>query len=240
MMRRIGRFVLRAGAACAAAALSGTVALAQGCADVALVLAVDGSSSVDDGEYRLQQQAISAALRNADVLDAMEAAGSVAVAVVFWGDPDRPTEQTEPVVIEGAEDAERLARVVERLPRLVFGNTGLNTGLQAAIDRLDAMGCAHRRVINVSGDGRGTILSRLRRPYPRLEAVRAQAEAAGITINALTISNEEEDLAEYYRTRVITGDGAFVMDVDTHADYAAALRRKLIREIAPIVVGSAE
>jgi hypothetical protein len=70
--------------------------------------------------------------------------------------------------------------------------------------------------------------------------VRAQAEAAGITINALTISDEERDLAEYYRTEVITGDGAFVMDIDTHADYAVALRRKLIREVAPLVVGSAD
>jgi hypothetical protein len=211
---------------------------AQACVDVALVLAVDSSSSVDNNEYSLQQRGISAALRNPDVLDAIKAAGSVSVAVVFWGDPDGPIQQTDPVLVEGAEDAERLARMVEHLPRLVFGNTGLVTGLLAAIERLDAIGCAHRQIINVSGDGRGTIRTRLKRPHPPLEDVRAQAEALAITINALTVSNEEKNLAEYYRTHVIIGEGAFVMDIKSHADYARALRQKLIREIAPLTLSS--
>ena len=158
--------------------------------------------------------------------------------MVVWGDPDRSVQQTDPVLVNGADDAERLARTVEARPRMVFGGTGLNTGLHAALERLDAMGCAHRRIINVSGDGRSSILTRLKRPYPPLEKVRAQAEAAGITINALTVSNEERDLAEYYQTHVITGDGAFVMDIRTHGDYALALRRKLIREIAPLSLSS--
>jgi Protein of unknown function (DUF1194) len=66
------------------------------------------------------------------------------------------------------------------------------------------MGCAHRSVINVSGDGKGTILSRRKVRPPRLEEVRAMAAVEGITINALVVSNEEPDLADYYKSNVVT------------------------------------
>jgi len=242
-MASLRRFAaLRLVAMCASAAtlvsLAPAKAFPQPCVDVALVLAVDGSSSIDATEYRFQQQAISASLRDPEVLDAMATAGTVSAAVVFWGDPNRPIQETETVVIATAADAERLARVVESLPRQVLGNTGLSTGLAAALDKLGTMGCAHRFVINVSGDGKGTVLSRQKTPSPWLEEVRARAEAEGVTINALAVSNEETDIAEYYERKVITGPGAFVMDVQTFDDYAAALRRKLIREIAPMVVSS--
>ena len=215
-------------------------ALSQPCIDVALVLAVDGSSSIDATEYRFQQQAISASLRDPEVLGAMASAGTVAVGVVFWGDPNRPTQETETVVIAGALDAERLARTVEILPRQVLGNTGLSTGLAAALDKLETMGCAHRLVINISGDGKGTILPRQKGPTPRLKDVRARAAAKGVMINALTVSDEEKDLATYYEQKVITGEGAFVMDIKSYNDYAQALRRKLVREIAPNSVSSTQ
>ncbi|MCB1468866.1 MAG: DUF1194 domain-containing protein [Rhizobiaceae bacterium] len=211
-------------------------AQSQSCVDLALVLAVDGSSSIDAAEYRFQQQAISASLRDPEVLDVMASAGTVAIAVVFWGDPNRPIQESETVVIDDPADAERLAGIVEGLPRQVLGNTGLSTGLAAALDKLETMGCARRSVINVSGDGKGTILSRQKGPSPRLEEVRARADTAGVTINALAVSNEEPDLGAYYEQKVITGPGAFVMDIKTYDDYALALRRKLIREIAPMVV----
>ena len=45
------------------------------CVDVALVLAVDGSGSVDNGEYQFQQQAIARSFRDPEVLAALRRRG---------------------------------------------------------------------------------------------------------------------------------------------------------------------
>jgi hypothetical protein len=212
---------------------------ALACVDVGLVLAVDGSSSIDADEFMLQQQAIAASLRDAEVRRAMKQAGTVSLAVVFWGDPGRAVQEAGPVVISDDAAAERLARMVEAMPRRVRGNTGLSTGLDAALAKLHHMGCAHRAVINVSGDGRGTVIARRHTRSPSLPEVRAHAAAAGVTINALVVSNEERDLRQYFEQQVITGPGAFVMEVGSFEAFAAALRRKLVREISPTAVSHA-
>jgi hypothetical protein len=220
--------------------LAASPVAAQTCNDVALVLAVDGSSSIDAGEYGFQQRAIASALRDPTVLNAMRSAGSVAVAVVFWGDAELPVQETPSVVIRSAADAERLAAIVESMPRKVLGNTGLSAGIAAALGKLETMGCAHRSIINVSGDGKVSIEPRRRKVYPHLPQARSMAEAQGVTINALTISNEVPDLAEYFEKNVITGPGAFVMNVNGYDDFADSLRRKLVREIGPQAISLAQ
>ena len=54
-----------------------------------------------------------------------------------------------------------------------------------------------------------------------------------VTINGLAIIGEEEELAGYYRSEVIGGNGAFMMTAETFNDFPDAIRRKLLREIAP-------
>ena len=218
-----------------AAVLNGT-ALSQPCADVALVLAVDGSSSIDAEEYAYQQKAIAAALRDAEVVRAMKQAGTVSMAVVFWGDPNRPVDEAGPVIIQNADDAERFAQTIESMPRRVRGNTGLSIGLDAALDRLSLMPCAHRSVINVSGDGKGTVLVRRNGDSPNLSDIRSRAAERGVTINALVISKDERNLLQYFEKEVITGPGAFAMEVEDFPAFAGAIRRKLIREITPMTI----
>jgi hypothetical protein len=48
----------------------------------------------------------------------------------------------------------------------------------------------------------------------------------------LAVSDDGGDLASYYAKKVILGSDAFVMDIKNYADYSAALRKKLIRELA--------
>ena len=74
-----------------------------------------------------------------------------------------------------------------------------------------------------------------RRAAPAPQA-RDLAQKLDVEINALAISNEQPDLAQYYTHNVITGPDAFVMDVRDYAGFSEALRRKLIREITPRVV----
>jgi hypothetical protein len=212
------------------------VASRENCVDVALVLAVDGSGSINTEEFHLQRQAIVSALRDPGVLQAIDNAGSVAATVLFWGDPAWPVQETGFVHIEGQQDVEVLVTAIESMPRRVLGNTGLSMGLSAALDRLETVRCAHRSVINVSADGSDTVIPRRKRLAPSLREVRARAEALNVTINALIISSEEHYLKSYFEKQVITGPEAFVMEIGSFSDYAEALRRKLMREIAPVAL----
>ena len=214
------------------AAVAGT-----SCIDVALVLAVDSSASVSPGEYRLQQEGIAAAFRDPSVVDAIRQAGSVAVSVVFWGSEGLPKPQSGWVMINGSQDAEQFARIVESMPRKVTGDTGLGAGLLTSLAKLDSLDvCSIRKIINVSGDGEETRALRGKRRSAPPPQVRDLAESKRVEINALAITNEQKDLPQYYTANVITGPDAFVMQVGTYADFAEALQRKLIREISPRVV----
>ena len=58
-----------------------------------------------------------------------------------------------------------------------------------------------------------------------------RAAAAGITVNGLTILNEDPNLDRYYLSRVIVGADAFVLVADDYEDFGRAIRLKLITEI---------
>lgn len=212
-------------------------ARATQCLDVALVLTVDASASVSRDEFAMQQKGIAAAFRDPAVLDAISTAGRVAVSVIFWGSEGLPKPQSEWVLLESADGAERFARLVESMPREVTGDTGLGAGLMAALQKLESLeNCAFRRVVNVSGDGEETRVFRRMRISPAPSQVKAIAESKNVEINALAIANEEVNLADYYAINVITGPDAFVMQVSSYLDFSYALRKKLIREIGPRVV----
>ena len=74
----------------------------------------------------------------------------------------------------------------------------------------------------------------------------------GITVNALIIGQETvdengqittanlDDLKEYFQERVIRGPGAFIEIAYGFDEYADAMKRKLLREIASFAIGSVE
>ena len=90
-----------------------------------------------------------------------------------------------------------------------------------------------RRVIDVSGDGPNN------NGRPVLHARKAALDD-GLIINGLPLMTRDglsarwylEDLDEYYRNCVIGGPGAFVIPVLRWDEFAAAVRRKLVLEIA--------
>jgi hypothetical protein len=89
-----------------------------------------------------------------------------------------------------------------------------------------------RQVIDISGDGannQGRIVT----------AARDEAVAQGITINGLPLMLKRsdgmwdiEDLDLYFRDCVIGGPGAFMIPVREKAQFAGAIRTKVVREIA--------
>ena len=210
------------------------------CVDVALVLAVDGSDSIDAREHRLQQDAIAGALRDPDVVATFSEVGAVSTAVVFWGDASRPVFRTETVIIRDAADADRLAQIVESQPSQTKGTTGLGAGLAASLETLASMGCAHRSIINVSGDGKETVVPRKRTSSPRPDQVKEKAQSLNVTINGLVVSAAGQEVGDYFREKVITGPGAFVIEIEDFGDYAGALKRKLIREVSNLAISASQ
>jgi hypothetical protein len=203
------------------------------CPDLALVLALDGSGSIDARDYDLQQQGYVAAFTNPVVIDALQSAGVVDVALVLWGDAEMAPQVFSWQRIRDAGDAARFAASIRYLPRIVTGNTGIGRGVETALDLIATHSdCTGRKVINVSGDGRESASPRSRVAMP-LSAARVRANSMGVTINALAITQDQDDLAAWYAARLISGPGAFVMQVAGYDGFGAAIIQKLGREIAP-------
>lgn len=202
------------------------------CADLDLVLAIDASGSINDRDFALQQAGYARAFADPQVQDALTEAGTVDVAVVLWGDEEMTPQVLPWRRVEGPEDAMRLAAAIATMPRRVTGDTGIGSGLWAALDLLEARApCAARQVVNVSGDGKESFGPQPRHHMP-LAFARDRAAALGVTVNGLAITLEGPGLADWYRDRVITGPDAFVMTADSFDAFGAAIIRKLAREIA--------
>lgn len=212
--------------------LIAAVAQSSACVDVALVFAVDGSDSITDEEYGFQERAIASALRDRAVLSVLRDAGVVAVSAVFWGDSAYPVQTTGWFFVDKGIGAEQFARQIESNRRAVSGNTDIGNGIWWALDLFADPGvCPIKSIIDISGDGRET-LGPMRPNLVSLYHARCRAKQMHVTINALVISDDGDDLGGYYAKKVIIGDNAFVMDITNLADFSAAIRKKLIKELS--------
>src|ERR1700738_5099762 len=98
-----------------AAALAGAVGVPRGTfagsdrADVALVLAVDVSGSVDDHRFKLQREGIAAALESEEVATAVSIGvnGTIEIAVVEWAEEQRLLVPW--TILRGRDDLKTLA-----------------------------------------------------------------------------------------------------------------------------------
>ncbi len=202
--------------------------------DLALLLAIDVSRSVDAHEYDLQKNGFAAAFRDRLVLDAVRTAApnGVSVALMQWSGPGEQDLSVTWTTIRDAASAEVLAARIAAVSRpATSGGTALADALARAVSIMSADSpAASRHVIDVSGDG---VDNRDESPA----AARDAALSRGIVVNGLAISNEQPYLGGYYRTMVAGGPGAFVVHARNYDDFAEAIRAKLIREIAGPVIG---
>ena len=198
--------------------------------DVALVLAIDSSSSVDREEFTLQMQGLAQAFRDPDVQARLVAgpSGAVAVAVLEWSNADWQVVAEDWRVIATAEDAETLASDLADAPRRIWGGaTAIGAALARAAQLLAAAPVsAARHVIDLSGDGPPSDARRLARE-------RARLADAGITVNGLAILDDDPTLPEIFRREVALGPASFVIVASGYRDFARAMRMKLLRELEP-------
>jgi hypothetical protein len=197
--------------------------------DLALVLAVDSSGSVDSEEFALQRKGYAGALTHPDVLAAIRRGpiGAIAVTIVEWSGPMIRNVVVDWTRVSDDKSAEAVAAKLLSLPRTIFGGgTAVGAAIDLGMERLaKSPFTSLRRTIDVSGDG----VNNRGRPA---EIARDEAVAQRVTINGLAIVEFGNDIEAYYRNSVIGGPGAFVIRADGFADFARAVRRKLILEIA--------
>jgi hypothetical protein len=129
-------------------------------------------------------------------------------------------------LVTDAASAAALAARIEAAPRTTQeGATSISAMVAYGIGLIEANSLAGaRRVIDISADGRNNTGHRIR-------AVAPLAALAKVTVNGLAILNEVPTLRFYFEKYVIAGPGAFAMEANDYGHYAAAILRKLIREI---------
>lgn len=209
-----------------ALALFATPAQAQD-VEVELVLLADASGSITPDEIRFQRQGYAQAITDPSVLKVIEqsAYGKIAVIYVEWAAHTGPV--TPWMVIDGPETAQAFADALLAQPQMAFGRNAIGTALldgKRLIERNDFEGW--RKVIDFSGDSPNSYSG------PSIASARDEVLAAGIVINALAISTYERPYTpQAYRDTIIGGPGAFVVEAEGRADFARAVRRKLILEI---------
>ncbi len=195
--------------------------------DLALILAVDCSFSVDSREFALQMQGLARAFMRDEVKRAIVQGHRqrIAVSVVQWSDEMNQKVVLPWTIVAGPADADELGQVLFNTGRqLAEGGTSISTALVYSAALFAAAPSAERRVIDMSSDGRNN-------SGPPVKPARDHLVAKGITINGLTILNEWPTLDSYFENNVVGGPDNFVMPANDYEDYENAIYRKLLREI---------
>ncbi len=235
MWRRLAASILSMG-------LAVTPAAAGEAVDIELVLLVDASRSIDDGELRFQRAGYAVAITHPVVLAAISHCYLRRIAVTFveWADETSQDVVVPWTVIDGEDSARRFAKAMLAAPRQGFGPNAIGPALAAGHALIlgnDFDGT--RRVIDFSGDsswaGGGISVA----------LARQAALDAGIVINGLAIlcrhcesgRPADYDLEGAFAATIIGGPGSFVITADGGASFAKAVRRKLILEIAGLEPG---
>ena len=203
---------------------------------LALVLAMDVSSSVDAPEDALQRQGLAAALTAPDVMEAVFASPDpVAVAIFEWSGRYNQSLLAPWTLVRSPDDLRRLSDLVARsrrshddFPTAMGHALGYASGLLR-----DGPDCLFR-TIDIAGDGINN------EGFGPTEAY-AAFPFDGVTVNGLVVNaadfEGEIDLIPFFETEVLRGPGAFIEIAASFRDYEAAMRRKLVRELGVQMLG---
>ena len=208
--------------------------------DLLLVLAADVSRSIDQAKFQLQREGYAAAISDPRVLEAITGGRNrrIGLAFVEWSGVYSQRIVIDWSIIDGADSARKFGDQLLELPRSFAERTSISAGIDFSMDLLRrAPFTAARRTIDVSGDGTNN-------SGRDVTLARDEAIATGVTINGLVIlsdrpmawnpehTNPPGGLAEYYRSHVVGGPGAFVIVADDFNSFGQAIVKKLIAEIA--------
>jgi hypothetical protein len=199
--------------------------------DVALVLAVDVSGSVDDSRFSLQMEGIARAFEDRDVQHTILSGpyGALLVTLVNWS--QKPQIAVPWRVIASPADAMAFAADVRRAPRRAEDFTCMSLMMQVVGEKLLPLMPlpAERLVVDISGDGRDNC-----NPRTTVDSMRDGLVADNVTVNGLPIreGREAETIAPWYEQHVIGGAASFLLPANGYQDFGRAIRQKFIIEIS--------
>ncbi|HEY7386196.1 MAG TPA: DUF1194 domain-containing protein [Beijerinckiaceae bacterium] len=202
--------------------------------DLALVIAVDISYSMEPDEQQLQREGFAEAFRSPLVHEAIRGGvlGRIAVTYLEWAGEADQRVVLPWTVIDNPESVMAFAGQIDAIPLRRAQRTSISGAIDAAAKLFDNNGLeATRRVIDVSGDG----ANNQGRP---VVAARDEALARGLIINGLPIMLKQPgfldvpELDIYYRDCVIGGPGAFMIPARDRAQFQDAIKNKILLEVA--------
>lgn len=218
--------------------------MAEAACRQALSMALDVSSSVDDAEYRLQLEGVATALNAPAVRDILfrQPEAPIRVHVFEWSGPVNQTVIVPWTTINTQDDLSRITRALLSHQRGVAApTTSIGSALLAGFAYLEEHSDCWKRTLDISGDG-------VTNTGPPPETITEDQRPAGVVVNGLVIGAGAvdrgdgifltiEQVTAYYQDKVIRGPGAFVETALGYTAYAAAMERKLLRELASIAIG---
>ena len=197
--------------------------------EVALVIALDVSRSVDKYEYVLMRNGIGHAFLDDEVTGLIGwMPGGMMVTVTQWGGTGQ---QRQPIPWRHLSSRESVVAFVEDLVTIDRGFWMADTSVSEALLHAehilqDTSLICRRQVIDVSGDG-------VSNAGPKVRPISITVGGKGITINGLVVDGARPDPVAYFLSEVIRGPLSFVEIAESYDDYARAMKRKLMRELAP-------
>ncbi len=203
--------------------------------DIAIVVSLDRSESIDALEAVAQIDGLVFTLRHDRFRDYVAVGwhGSIALTVVTWSSFGRHEVILPWVRIAGADDADTAAAILEldyaRQDGALHGTqTDVAFAIKVGMNQLDALPwTASKSVINVVADGISNI--------GRMAWVdRDIALTRGITVNGLIMGRGSaiEVLSGYFQREVIGGSAAFLQVSTSNEEFAEAMLRKMLLEMA--------
>lgn len=201
---------------------------------LALALGIDVSRSVDARDYAIQKEGLIAALADPVIVAAfLKPEDRVAFAVYEWSGQAHQDVIVDWTMVAAPSDLEGIrAAVAGHVREQDFLPTGLGAALAFGRDLMAQAPDCLAETLDISGDGHS---NDGRMP----EEVYAAEDFGELLVNGLPIGGHEADIAIYYRTRVIRGQGAFVEVARTQDDFPRAIRRKLEKELTEQLIGRA-
>ncbi len=195
--------------------------------DIALVLSIDVSNSVDGAEYLVQTNGMADALADTEIIGAL-LEGAVAMTVVQWSGIDRQAVSIPWARMTDIAAIQDFALAARTMPRaFVLSDTAPAEAIYFALDQFAAVPDCTKRVIDVSGDGTPNAGADVRE-------ARNAAQTRGVTINGIAIESLGQAITGFFQRGLITRDG-FVITARTHRDYPRAIRAKILREVSRVV-----
>ncbi|MCA8870210.1 MAG: DUF1194 domain-containing protein [Rhodobacteraceae bacterium] len=197
--------------------------------EVALVLAMDVSRSVDAAEFDLIRHGTAHAFRHPDIVRLIgRLDGGVLVTVTQWSGAGQQRQMIPWTRLKTPAELTGFAGRIDSMRRSFrYQLTAPGEALAHAesLGRSAPINC-RRRVIDLAGDG-------VRNTGAATAEIANRVAARGVTINGLVVRGDSPDPLEFYRQEVKRGPLAFIEIAHGYADYREAMFRKLLRELNP-------